>query len=77
LIVAERRSRRLGELFVGGRLPPSPARAGLLGRREPVGDRFWRCSIARISGGQMNLTVNQMKSAKARRLRDQGQGEFM
>ena len=26
---------------------------------------FWRASIARKSGGQMNLTVNQMNSANA------------
>src|SRR5437773_6961478 len=41
------------------RLPCSPA-------ARPSAICFWRRSIARISGGQMNLTVNQMKSAKAR-----------
>src|SRR5258706_21567 len=40
------------------RLPCSPA-------ARPSAICFWRCSIARISGGQMNLTVNQMNSAKA------------
>src|SRR5690242_13555141 len=39
--------------------PRSPA-------ARPSAIVFWRCSIARISGGQMNLTQNQMKSAKAR-----------
>src|SRR6267378_5021814 len=41
------------------RRPWSPA-------ARPSAICFWRCSIARISGGQMNLTVNQMNSAKAR-----------
>src|SRR5690349_2949880 len=39
--------------------PRSPA-------ARPSAIVFWRCSIARIRGGQMNLTQNQMKSAKAR-----------
>src|SRR5436309_11107758 len=41
------------------RLPCSPA-------ARPSAICFWRRSIARIGGGQMNLTVDQMKSAKAR-----------
>src|SRR6266853_1178433 len=41
------------------RRPCSPA-------ARPPAICFQRCAIARISGGQMNLTVNQMKSAKAR-----------
>jgi len=57
-------SARLGELFVralarGLQLPPA-----LLARGESVGDLLWRCSIARISGGQMNFTVNQMKARR-------------
>src|SRR5712691_5519094 len=41
------------------RLPCSPA-------ASPSAICFWRSSILRISTGQMNLAVSQMKSAKAR-----------